>query len=144
MYGVSYKLIGSDLCSGRYRCCSLNLFISKHYRIISQILNQTVNRYVASKYHYFGVGGGIESFQDFVEKRGVFSVERVFTTDESKFSAYLRLPQFEASDYALASVIAVFSSRAYSDNEQNSHKEFLLFAQTVTQTLKLTKLCTKA
>mgnify|MGYP001796259468 CR=1 FL=1 len=65
----------------------MNLCVSKHYRVISQILNQTVYRYVASKYHYFGVGGGIESFQDFVEKRGVFSVERVLTTDESKFSA---------------------------------------------------------
>ena len=64
--------------------------------MISQILNQTVYRYVASKYHYFGVGGGIESFQDFVEKRGVFSVERVLTTDESKFSAHLRSPQFKA------------------------------------------------
>lgn len=43
-----------------------------------------VNRYLASKYHYFGVGGGVESFQDFVVNLGVFSVKQVLTTDESK------------------------------------------------------------
>lgn len=54
-----------------------------------KILNQ-ICRYIASKYHYFGVGGGVEVFQDFVAREGVFHVEEVFATDESMFKFKLK------------------------------------------------------
>lgn len=34
--------------------------------------------YVATKSHYFGVGGGLHLFETFVEKRGVFSVDHLW------------------------------------------------------------------
>ncbi|XP_076017071.1 histidine protein methyltransferase 1 homolog [Genypterus blacodes] len=38
--------------------------------------------YLATKSHYFGVGGGLHLFQKFVEQRGVFSVDHLWDGDE--------------------------------------------------------------
>lgn len=38
--------------------------------------------YVATKSHYFGVGGGLHLFETFVEKRGVFSVDHLWDGEE--------------------------------------------------------------
>ena len=38
--------------------------------------------YLATKAHYFGVGGGLHLFETFVEQRGVFRVERLWDMDE--------------------------------------------------------------
>lgn len=38
--------------------------------------------YLATKSHYFGVGGGLHLFEKFVEQRGVFSVDHLWDGDE--------------------------------------------------------------
>lgn len=38
--------------------------------------------YLATKSHYFGVGGGLHLFETFVEQRGVFSLDHVWDGDE--------------------------------------------------------------
>ncbi|XP_022618997.1 histidine protein methyltransferase 1 homolog [Seriola dumerili] len=38
--------------------------------------------YLATKSHYFGVGGGLHLFETFVEQRGTFSVEHLWDGDE--------------------------------------------------------------
>lgn len=38
--------------------------------------------YLATKSHYFGVGGGLHLFEKFVEKRGVFSVDHLWDGEE--------------------------------------------------------------
>ena len=43
-----------------------------------------LSRYIASKYHYFGVGGGVESFKQYVDTCGIFNVDTVYSTDQSK------------------------------------------------------------
>lgn len=38
--------------------------------------------YLATKSHYFGVGGGLHLFETFVEQRGVFSLDHLWDVDE--------------------------------------------------------------
>lgn len=38
--------------------------------------------YLATKSHYFGVGGGLHLFETFVEQRGVFSLDRLWDGEE--------------------------------------------------------------
>ncbi|KAM9365765.1 histidine protein methyltransferase 1 homolog [Pholidichthys leucotaenia] len=38
--------------------------------------------YLATKSHYFGVGGGLHLFQTFVEERGIFSLDHVWEWEE--------------------------------------------------------------
>lgn len=38
--------------------------------------------YLATKSHYFGVGGGLHLFETYVEQRGIFSVQHVWDGDE--------------------------------------------------------------
>ncbi|KAF7646666.1 hypothetical protein LDENG_00183960 [Lucifuga dentata] len=38
--------------------------------------------YLATKAHYFGVGGGLHLFEKFAEQRGVFSVDHLWDVDE--------------------------------------------------------------
>lgn len=38
--------------------------------------------YLATKAHYFGVGGGLHLFEKFVEERGIFSMERLWGVEE--------------------------------------------------------------
>uniref|UniRef100_G3NW82 protein-histidine N-methyltransferase n=1 Tax=Gasterosteus aculeatus TaxID=69293 RepID=G3NW82_GASAC len=38
--------------------------------------------YLATKSHYFGVGGGLHLFETFVEQRGIFSVDHLWDGDE--------------------------------------------------------------
>ncbi len=38
--------------------------------------------YLATKSHYFGVGGGLHLFETFVEKRGVFSLDHLWDGEE--------------------------------------------------------------
>uniref|UniRef100_A0A8C6SWD1 protein-histidine N-methyltransferase n=1 Tax=Neogobius melanostomus TaxID=47308 RepID=A0A8C6SWD1_9GOBI len=38
--------------------------------------------YLATKSHYFGVGGGLHLFETFVEKRGIFSVDHLWDGEE--------------------------------------------------------------
>lgn len=38
--------------------------------------------YLATKSHYFGVGGGLHLFETFVEERGIFSVDHLWDSEE--------------------------------------------------------------
>ncbi|XP_062319140.1 histidine protein methyltransferase 1 homolog [Osmerus eperlanus] len=49
---------------------------------IQGLLAQEGLVYLATKAHYFGVGGGLHLFETFVEQRGVFCVERLWDMDE--------------------------------------------------------------
>lgn len=38
--------------------------------------------YIATKSHYFGVGGGLHLFETFVEQRGIFSLDHLWDSEE--------------------------------------------------------------
>ncbi|KAF6040052.1 METTL18 [Bugula neritina] len=64
---------------------------SKLHNLFSKHISDDGVIYVASKYHYFGVGGGIESFKQYVYRCGEFLVETVFTSGENLKCVILKL-----------------------------------------------------
>lgn len=49
---------------------------------LQRLLSEEGLVYLATKAHYFGVGGGLYLFETFVEQRGVFHVEHLWDMDE--------------------------------------------------------------
>ncbi|KFQ43774.1 Histidine protein methyltransferase 1, partial [Nestor notabilis] len=49
---------------------------------LAQLLDKNGRVYLASKVHYFGVGGGIPLFENLIEERNVFRTSIVKTTDK--------------------------------------------------------------
>ncbi|XP_072293276.1 histidine protein methyltransferase 1 homolog [Eucyclogobius newberryi] len=49
---------------------------------LQNLLAPTGLVYIATKSHYFGVGGGLHLFEKFVEERGVFSVDHLWDGEE--------------------------------------------------------------
>ncbi|XP_033835777.1 histidine protein methyltransferase 1 homolog [Periophthalmus magnuspinnatus] len=49
---------------------------------LQKLLAPTGLVYLATKAHYFGVGGGLHLFETFVEERGVFSVDHLWDGEE--------------------------------------------------------------
>ncbi|XP_015201712.2 histidine protein methyltransferase 1 homolog [Lepisosteus oculatus] len=47
------------------------------HAVLSQLLAPVGQVYLATKAHYFGVGGGLHLFQSYVEEKNIFSVKRV-------------------------------------------------------------------
>ncbi|NXF88021.1 MET18 methyltransferase, partial [Eubucco bourcierii] len=57
-------------------------YYSALHDTLSQLLDTNGRVYLASKVHYFGVGGGIHLFEKFVEQRNVFRTSIVKTIDK--------------------------------------------------------------
>lgn len=60
---------------------------------------QMAYRLLAAKEYYFGVGGSIAAFEEFVTKQNCFSIETVHTITEGKKKCFGN--NFCASNYAL-------------------------------------------
>ncbi|NWR29436.1 MET18 methyltransferase, partial [Tachuris rubrigastra] len=52
------------------------------HNTLAQLLHKNGRVYLASKVHYFGVGGGIHLFQKFIEERDVFRTSIIKTIDQ--------------------------------------------------------------
>ncbi|XP_030048754.1 histidine protein methyltransferase 1 homolog [Microcaecilia unicolor] len=57
-------------------------YFSALHNTLSALLDKKGLIYMASKAHYFGVGGGIHLFENFVQERNTFSVKTVKVIDE--------------------------------------------------------------
>ncbi|NWI55489.1 MET18 methyltransferase, partial [Calyptomena viridis] len=57
-------------------------YYSALHDTLAQLLDKNGRVYLASKVHYFGVGGGIYLFQKFIEERNVFRTSTVKTIDQ--------------------------------------------------------------
>ncbi|NWI93157.1 MET18 methyltransferase, partial [Pitta sordida] len=57
-------------------------YYSALHDTLAQLLDKNGRVYLASKVHYFGVGGGIYLFEKFIEERNVFRASIVRTTDQ--------------------------------------------------------------
>ncbi|KAJ8682822.1 hypothetical protein QAD02_018614 [Eretmocerus hayati] len=54
----------------------------KLYQIFKQKLRKNGICYIAAKIHYFGVGGSIQQFEEFITKDGLFNIKTVWKSDE--------------------------------------------------------------
>nr|XP_033791005.1 histidine protein methyltransferase 1 homolog isoform X2 [Geotrypetes seraphini] len=65
---------------------SETIYNSNYYSVLHNTLSALLDKngliYLASKAHYFGVGGGIHLFKTFVQNRNIFSVKTVKVFDE--------------------------------------------------------------
>ncbi|KFW76303.1 Histidine protein methyltransferase 1, partial [Manacus vitellinus] len=57
-------------------------YYSALHDALAQLLDKNGHVYLASKVHYFGVGGGIYLFQKFIEERNVFRTSIIKTIDQ--------------------------------------------------------------
>ncbi|XP_053893988.1 histidine protein methyltransferase 1 homolog [Malaclemys terrapin pileata] len=57
-------------------------YYSALHDTISKLLDENGRVYLASKAHYFGVGGGVHIFEKFIEERNVFRTRTVTVIDE--------------------------------------------------------------
>ncbi|XP_067388665.1 histidine protein methyltransferase 1 homolog [Emydura macquarii macquarii] len=57
-------------------------YYSALHDTVSKLLNKNGRIYLASKVHYFGVGGGVHIFEKFIEERNVFRTRTVKVIDE--------------------------------------------------------------
>ncbi|NXM02926.1 MET18 methyltransferase, partial [Tyrannus savana] len=57
-------------------------YYSALHDTLAQLLDKNGRVYLASKVHYFGVGGGIYLFQKFIEERNVFRTSIIKTIDQ--------------------------------------------------------------
>ncbi|NWT11047.1 MET18 methyltransferase, partial [Vireo altiloquus] len=57
-------------------------YYSALHNTLAQLLDKNGCVYLASKVHYFGVGGGISLFEKFIEEKNVFRTNMVKTIDE--------------------------------------------------------------
>ncbi|NWU15006.1 MET18 methyltransferase, partial [Cephalopterus ornatus] len=57
-------------------------YYSALHDTLAQLLDKNGHVYLASKVHYFGVGGGIYLFQKFIEERNVFRTSIIKTIDQ--------------------------------------------------------------
>uniref|UniRef100_A0A8C8R7Q2 protein-histidine N-methyltransferase n=1 Tax=Pelusios castaneus TaxID=367368 RepID=A0A8C8R7Q2_9SAUR len=57
-------------------------YYSALHETVSKLLDKNGHMYLASKAHYFGVGGGVHIFEKFVEERDVFRTRTVKVIDE--------------------------------------------------------------
>ena len=53
----------------------------------------TTFRYLAAKTYYFGVGGGTDQFEEFINQKSVFSYETVKTYEKGKGSGEAGRPR---------------------------------------------------
>ncbi|XP_067928757.1 histidine protein methyltransferase 1 homolog isoform X2 [Watersipora subatra] len=70
-----------------YNCNSYQ----KLHNIFKDCLSDHGTILVSCKSHYFGVGGGVESFKDFVARQGVFNTKTVLTTNKNLQCSILQL-----------------------------------------------------
>jgi len=63
----------------------------KLVNLLQAALAENGEAYVAGKTHYFGVGGGMRSFEDFLEKEGVFESTVCLVVDSPVQREILRL-----------------------------------------------------
>ncbi|XP_074531986.1 histidine protein methyltransferase 1 homolog [Halichoeres trimaculatus] len=65
---------------------SETIYNTAYYPALHQTLHQLLAPhglvYLATKSHYFGVGGGLHLFETFVEQRGVFSLDHLWDGEE--------------------------------------------------------------
>lgn len=65
---------------------SETIYNTEHYSSLHETLQKLLaphgRVYLATKSHYFGVGGGLHLFETFVKKMGVFSVDRLWDGHE--------------------------------------------------------------
>ncbi|XP_069574038.1 histidine protein methyltransferase 1 homolog [Brachyistius frenatus] len=65
---------------------SETIYNTSYYPVLHETLHKLLAPdglvYLATKSHYFGVGGGLHLFETFVEQRGVFSLERLWDGEE--------------------------------------------------------------
>lgn len=65
---------------------SETIYNTAYYPVLHQTLEKLLAPdglvYLATKSHYFGVGGGLHLFETFVEQKGIFSVNRLWDGDK--------------------------------------------------------------
>ncbi|KAM6922533.1 histidine protein methyltransferase 1 homolog [Lycodopsis pacificus] len=65
---------------------SETIYNTAYYPALHEILHRLLAPdglvYLATKSHYFGVGGGLHLFETFVEQRGVFSLDHLWDSEE--------------------------------------------------------------
>ncbi|XP_029031510.1 histidine protein methyltransferase 1 homolog [Betta splendens] len=65
---------------------SETIYNTAYYAVLHDTLHELLAPgglvYLATKSHYFGVGGGLHLFETFVEQRGVFSVDHLWDGEE--------------------------------------------------------------
>ncbi|NWI35528.1 MET18 methyltransferase, partial [Picathartes gymnocephalus] len=85
---VSQLLLSSNKPCSKYDIIltSETIYNPDYYSALHDTLAQLLDRngrvYLASKVHYFGVGGGIYLFQKFIEERNMFRTSMVKTIDQ--------------------------------------------------------------
>ncbi|KFP70583.1 Histidine protein methyltransferase 1, partial [Acanthisitta chloris] len=85
---VSQFLLGSNKPFSKYDIIltSETIYNPDYYSALhdtlAQLLDKNGHVYLASKVHYFGVGGGIYLFEKFIEERNVFRISVVKTIDQ--------------------------------------------------------------
>nr|XP_006011932.1 PREDICTED: histidine protein methyltransferase 1 homolog [Latimeria chalumnae] len=58
------------------------VYYSSLHDVLCNLLDEKGRVYLASKIHYFGVGGGVQLFETFVDQRNVFSTKTAKVTDQ--------------------------------------------------------------
>ncbi|XP_034408129.1 histidine protein methyltransferase 1 homolog [Cyclopterus lumpus] len=65
---------------------SETIYNTAYYPALHKTLNKLLAPdglvYIATKSHYFGVGGGLHLFETFVEQRGIFSLDHLWDSEE--------------------------------------------------------------
>ncbi|XP_034754225.1 histidine protein methyltransferase 1 homolog [Etheostoma cragini] len=65
---------------------SETIYNTAYYPSLHETLHKLLAReglvYLATKSHYFGVGGGLHLFESFVEQRGIFSLDHLWDKEE--------------------------------------------------------------
>ncbi|NWV10843.1 MET18 methyltransferase, partial [Ptilonorhynchus violaceus] len=85
---VSQLLLSSNKLFSKYDIIltSETIYNPDYYRALHDTLAQLLDKngrvYLASKVHYFGVGGGIYLFEKFIEEKNVFRTSMVKTIDQ--------------------------------------------------------------
>uniref|UniRef100_A0A8C3BG28 protein-histidine N-methyltransferase n=1 Tax=Cairina moschata TaxID=8855 RepID=A0A8C3BG28_CAIMO len=85
---VSRLLLGSSEPCSKYDVIltSETIYNPDYYGALHDTLSQLLDKngrvYLASKVHYFGVGGGVYLFEKLVEERKVFTISTVKETDQ--------------------------------------------------------------
>lgn len=83
---VSQLLLNSNCSKYDIILTSETIYNPDYYSALHETLAQLLDRngrvYLASKVHYFGVGGGIYLFEKFIEEKNVFRTSLVKTIDQ--------------------------------------------------------------
>lgn len=78
------------MCHNSRAMFSTEMLVNQNCTLLSLT---AIRRYVAAKGHYFGVGGSVLEFSDYVTQHGVFNVDSVWKTSEGLFAVGLCVMQ---------------------------------------------------